>query len=106
MNKYDQLAVDLREAQAEANALYSRSEDGGTCNLDAITLNLRGWRQKEAKEAIVSAGMNAWKHSHGYFVVNPRTVFSQGNRNTRICQAVSDHMKAKGYDAGMYFMVD
>ena len=104
IDKYEQLTLDLQHAGKTAAMLFGDSEDGGTCNLDAITMTLPHWNTNKVKTAAEAAGMSAWKSS-GYFVINPRTS-GQANRRTRICGAIKKELKSKGYDVGMFYMVD
>ncbi|MEA4846628.1 MAG: hypothetical protein VB106_05270, partial [Clostridiaceae bacterium] len=86
VDKYQQLTLDLQQAGKEAAMLFGDSEDGGTCNLDAITMTLPRWNAGKVKTAAEAASMSAWKSS-GYFVINPGTN-GQANRRTRICMAI------------------
>lgn len=104
IDRYQQLTLDLQHAGRTAEMLFGDSEDGGTCNLDAITMTLSRWNVGKVKTAAEAAGMSAWKSS-GYFVINPRTS-GQANRRTRICEAIKKELKSKGYDVGMFYMVD
>lgn len=104
IDKYEQLTLNLQHAGKEAAMLFGDSEDGGTYNLDAITIMLPRWNVGKVKTAVEAADMSAWK-GNGYFVINPRTS-GQANRRTRICEAIKKELKNKGYDVGMFYMVD
>ncbi|WMJ83173.1 hypothetical protein RBH76_10605 [Oscillospiraceae bacterium MB24-C1] len=104
IDKYEQLTLDLQHAGRTAAMLFGDSEDGGTCNFDAITITLPRWNVGKVKTAVEAADMSAWKNG-SYYVVNPRTS-GQANRRTRICEAIKKELKSKGYDVGMFYMVD
>ena len=104
VERYEQLTHDLLHAGRTAAMLFWDSEDGGTCNLDAITITLPQWNEGKVKTAVEAAGMSAWKKG-SCFVVNPRTS-GQANRRTRICEAIKRELKSKGYDVGMFYMMD
>lgn len=104
IDKHQQLTLDLQQAGREAAMLFGDSEDGGTCNLDAITIMLPRWNVGKVKTAVEAAGMSAWKSSI-YFVINPDTN-GQANRRTRICEAIKKALERKGYQVGMFYMID
>lgn len=106
--KYADLAEALKKAFTVGKEAASRTNDGGTCNFDAPTLNLKGWVEAKVKQAAKAAGV-------GCFVWNlwgsKRYVFSlpigaQGNARTMAAEAMSNSLKVAGYDAGMYYQAD
>lgn len=106
--KYAKLRDDLIAAYAETEYL-EQTEDGGTCNFDAPVLRLDRWNAKKIKQAAEEAGSSAFKWDWGRTVMG--WVFSpkssgQANRRSRRAEAISEAMKAKGYDAGMYYAMD
>ena len=106
--KYLKLKLDLMEAYNETEYL-EQTEDGGTCNFDAPVLHLERWNAKKIKQAAKEAGGDAWQWKWGRtvmgWVFSPRSS-GQGNRRSRRSEAISDFLKAKGYDAGMYYQMD
>ena len=104
VNKYEQLTLDLKQAAKTATMLFGDSEDGGTCNFDAITITLPRLNVGRVKTSVEAADMSTWKNG-SYYVVNPRTS-GQANRRTRICEAIKKELKSKGYDVGMFYKVD
>ncbi len=106
--KYAELAEALKKAFTVGKEAAGRTHDGGTCNFDAPTLNLKGWAEAKVKQAAKAAGI-------GCFVWNlwgsKRYVFSlpigaQGNARTVAAEAMSNSLKIAGYDAGMYYQAD
>lgn len=106
--KYAKLRDDLIAAYAETEYL-EQTEDGGTCNFDAPVLHLDRWNAKKIKQAAEEAGSGAFRWTCGKFMMG--WVFAtkssgQANRRTRRAEAISDALKAKGYDASVYYAMD
>lgn len=106
--KYTKLRDDLLAVYLETEHI-EQTEDGGTCNFDAPTLDLPRWSAEKIKQAVKEAGGSAWKWTWGNhvmgWVVSPRSS-GQANRRSRRAEAISTAMKARGYDAGMYYAMD
>lgn len=106
--KYLRLKQDLLDAYA-ATVHLENTEDGGTCNFDAPVLHLERWNAQKIKQAAKEAGGSAWQWRSGRYVIgwvfSPRSS-GQANRRSRRAAAISDFLKAKGYDAGMYYQMD
>lgn len=106
--KYAKLRDDLLAAYAETEHLEN-TEDGGTCNFDAPTLDLPRWNAEKIKQAAKEAGGSAFKWTWGGctmgWVFSPRSS-GQGNRRTRRAEAISAALKRRGYNAGMYCAMD
>ncbi len=106
--KYAKLRDDLLAAYAETEHI-EQTEDGGTCNFDAPTLDLPRWNADKIKQAAKDAGGSAWKWTWGNcvmgWVFSPRSS-GQANRRSRRAEAISAALKAKGYNAGMYCAMD
>lgn len=106
--KYAKLRDDLIAAYAETEYL-EQTEDGGTCNFDAPVLHLDRWNAKKIKQAAEEAGSGAFRWTCGKFMMG--WVFAtkssgQANRRTRRAEAISEALKAKGYDASVYYAMD
>lgn len=106
--KYAELAKDLEAAAAYGMEVAANTEDGGTCNFDSATLNLRGWRSAKVKAAAKAAGVgcSVW-NLYG----SKRYVFSipgcgQANAKTAAAEAMREALQLSGYDAGMYYQMD
>ena len=105
--KYVDLTVNLREAYQEALKAQT-GNDGGTCNLDATFLILKGWREKEVLEAIKNAGLYCGGKMEwigmGYMLNVSNG--NQGNDRTRIRDKFAEILKNKGYDVIHFDMMD
>ena len=107
--KYAALRDDLRAA-LDATAHLETTEDGGTSNFDAPKLNLPGWNKDLLIRAVREAGGNgAYKWTVGrtmlgWVISIPSS--GQANRRTRRAKAVSEFLRKKGYEAGMYYAMD
>lgn len=106
--KYAKLRDDLLAAYDETEHI-EQTEDGGTCNFDAPVLHLDRWDSKKIKQAAKEAGGSAFKWTWGSrvmgWVFSPRSS-GQANRRSRRAEAISEALKAKGYNAGMYYAMD
>lgn len=106
--KYAKLRDDLLAVYAETEYLEN-TEDGGTCNFDAPTLDLPRWNADKIKQAAKEAGGSAFKWTWGTvtmgWVFSPRSS-GQANRRTRRAEAISAALKRRGYNAGMYCAMD
>lgn len=85
----------IQAGQAAADAV----EDGGTCNMDRVTLHLPGTRMS----SLEAAGVRAFRLGH---TIALRCSFGQANKNTAGVRAVSQFLKDKGYDAGVWYQMD
>lgn len=106
--KYADLADALKAAAASGTAAAMASDDGGTCNMDAVCLSLPGWQRKKIEQAAKAAGVgcfewNLWGCKRFVF---PIRVGAQGNARTAAAEAARDSLKAAGYDAGVYYQMD
>lgn len=107
--RYAQLRDDLRKAlEAGAAAERENPEDGGTCNFDGAALYLPRWNACKVEQAAKEAGTacSTW-HLFGtkHFVFCPRTT-AQANARSRNAEAMTQALKAMGYDAIDYCQMD
>lgn len=107
MDKYEQLTIDLKEAYQEALKAQT-GNDGGTCNLDATFLRLKGWREEKVLESIKNAGLyckgkRAWI-GMGYMLNTSGG--NQGNDRTRVRDKFAEVLKNKGYDVIHFDLMD
>ena len=105
--RYKKLAADLKDALAYGLE-HAGTDDGGTCNFDAPTLHLPRWNQKMVEAAAKEAGTGCfqWKaFSKSVYVFSVPGV-GQGYTRTCAAEAMSDFLKDRGYDAGMYYQMD
>ena len=103
----EMLAADLKDAVAYGLE-HAGTDDGGTCNFDAPTLHLPRWNQKMVEAAAKEAGTGCfqWKaFSKSVYVFSVPGV-GQGYTRTCAAEAMSDFLKDRGYDAGMYYQMD
>lgn len=105
--KYKKLSEDLKTA-LEIAKRADYGEDGGTCNFDAPAIILPRWIEKKVKQAAKEAGTNAFKWE-GFG--QTKYVFStptnaQGNRNTRVAEAMEQALNNMGYDTILYCAMD
>ena len=106
--KYAELAEALKKAFTAGKEAAGRTNDGGTCNFDAPTLNLKGWAEAKVKQAAKAAGLNCfvWNLWGSKSFVFSLPIAAQGNARTVAAEAMRDSLKIAGYDAGMYYQVD
>lgn len=104
---YEKFTKDLIEAKEKALNVVLR-DDGGSANLDRLTISLPRLREEKVIEAIKRAGLwTSGKHDwigQRYFISAPHG--SQGNDNTRQIEAMRDCLKEKGYDVLIYYHMD
>lgn len=109
-SKYTQLMKDLTEAvHAAIEAVQKNPNDGGTCNFDCMEIYFgKGWQEASILEAAKLAGTRAYKtHQWGsvvYHFGNP--IGAMGDLNTLQAEAMQKIMKSKGYNAGVFYMMD
>lgn len=106
--KYADLAKDLEAAVAHGLEVAANVEDGGTCNFDAVALDLRGWKRDKVEQAAKAAGVgcSTWTlFGSKKYVFSIRSRY-QGNARTKAAEAMAEALKLSGYDAGMYYQAD
>lgn len=106
--KYLKLSQDLAYAAGKAKTIASILEDGGTCNMDSCKLYLPGWNSKKVEQAARAAGVgcfvyNLWGSKSFVF---PLRIAAQADARSAAAEAMRDCMKARGYDAAMYYQMD
>ena len=91
-----------------AAAMLDDTEDGGTCNLDMVTLKIKIPKKLTQYISVKLEKMLArdwgrlWK---GYYLVDI-PLSGQGNRRTRMAEAACGSLRAAGYDAQVYYQCD
>ena len=63
--RYAKLAEDLRAAAAYGAEVARCVEDGGTCNFDAVALDLRGWCRAKVEQAAKAAAAKEYAARKG-----------------------------------------
>jgi hypothetical protein len=103
---YQKLTEDLIKAK-EAAKKAAVGEDGGSANLDQVTIELPRAREEKVEKAFHNAGLRCFKHNWlgvRYFVSLP--FGGQGNANVRATEAFRDVMQELGYETLIYHKMD
>ena len=105
-DKYEALTLILKKAVKHAEK-YADTEDGGTCNFDSPALAYQGYKKSLVIKAIEHAGLHCFEWGYG----TKRLVIcggchGQGNRRTRMAEAMTEILKASGYDCITYYQMD
>lgn len=103
---YEKLTEDLIKARLAAEEA-AKGDDGGTANLDTMTIKISRANEQKVIEATKKAGLSAWKDNWlglRYFIYPP--VCGQGNSRYRAVQAMSKIMEEAGYDVLIYYQMD
>jgi hypothetical protein len=103
---YKKLTEDLKRAK-EAGEIAARGEDGGTANLDTLTLSIPRANERKVIEAVNAAGL----HTRGrrewigprFFINGPG---GQGNSNVRAVEAMEKVLTGAGWDVLIYRQMD
>lgn len=106
--KYAKLAEDLKAAAAQGVKVAKITEDGGTCNMDAVSIDLPGWRRAKVEQAAKAAdvGCFVWNLWGSKRYVFPIGGVGQANARTAAAEAMRDGLRAAGYNVGMYYQMD
>ena len=106
--KYLQLAEDLAYSARKAETIATILEDGGTCNFDSCKLYLPGWDSKKVEQAAKAAGVGCFTYTlwGSRAFVFPLRVAAQANARSGAAEAMADCLKARGYNAAMYYAMD
>ena len=105
--KYKKLRDDLKIA-LEIARRADKGEDGGTCNFDAPAIILPRWIEKKVIQAAKEAGTSAFKwdgFGQTKYVFGTPT-HAQGNRNTRVAEAMESALSSLGYETFLYQAMD
>lgn len=108
--KYDsaQLAEAIKKAVAAAQS-HANDDDGGTCNFDAAYIKVPGMWKKQASDIETLSGvrLSLWE-DHAYFgrILMLSGTSGQGNRRTRMAEAMRHSLEADGVESGMYYQMD
>lgn len=107
MFDYQKFTKDLAEAEKISKDAMT-GDDGGTANLDCMTIRLPRLPEKKVIAAVKEAGLyTAGKRNHlgmRYFISPP--CGAQGNDRCRQVEAMYKSMKDKGYDVLNFYMSD
>lgn len=89
-------------------AMMDDTEDGGTCNMDSVTLKISIPAKLAAQAWVKLDKMLARDYGRlwrGYYMVDI-PLSGQGNRRTRMAEAACNALKSSGYDAMMFYQCD
>lgn len=103
---YYKLTEDLIKARLAAEDA-AKGEDGGSANLDTVTIKLLRSREDKVKDAAKLAGLSASKINWlgpRYFIHPPAC--GQGNSRVRSTRAMKKVLEELGYEVLMYERVD
>lgn len=107
--KIGELTEALKRAVLAAK-VYADSEDGGACNFDAPKISLPGWSEKSVMAACKAAGLSMFPHrwcsgaQKGYVICGGTS--GQGNRRSRMAEAMAVSLSGDGYDCLTYEEMD
>lgn len=102
------LTEDCRKAREAALRASEKSDDGGTCNLDATFLSIgKGNHSRKILAAITASGLTAhmtkWL-GRGIMIAPPGD--GQGNRRYVSNNALLDSLISDGWDVLGYYQMD
>lgn len=106
-NELNKLNNALLNAQ-KAALRESKTEDGGTCNFDFVTIKInipRKYLQRTAvnlEKMLVSDWGRTWE---GHYRVKI-PLLGQANRRTNMAEAACQSLLNDGYEAFMFYMMD
>lgn len=100
------VAADIEAAIAAGVQAVAGMADGGTCNLDSVTLRVARY-SKPLEQACADRGIHLDRTSRGrtYNVVGGAKV-GQGYRSTKFCEVVAKFLRDLGHDASVYYFTD
>lgn len=107
--KVKKLSEALERAK-QAAQIFADSEDGGACNFDAPKIFLKGWSDKSVDLACKNAGLIMFPHRwcngspKGYVICGGTR--GQGNRRSRMAEAMTEQLIKEGYDCVTYAECD
>ena len=109
MKKLILIYAEAIKKAAEACKAADTNDDGGTCNLDSVVIDFKGWRETAIEELSRLTGIRIgyklsgiWNNTR--FVSFPAN--GQGNNRTRMVQAAYNSLKNDGLPAFMYYAMD
>jgi hypothetical protein len=107
MDKYSQLAIDLKESVKMAIEAAAKVDDGGSANLDSVFIQLPRFNEEKTIQAIYGAGLSGfktvWMGITG-FIINPPCV-GQGDKRNRAMEIMKDCLKEK-YQVFSFYQMD
>lgn len=100
----EKFARDLRSSLEEAEVVAKDIPDGGTCNFDATVIFDIPWTKK-TREIFAGRGNRIrWLGAMGVMIRPP--VSGQANRRCAGAQALTEALRARGWNASTYYQMD
>lgn len=104
---YKKLTQDLIIAKnAAINSI--KNDDGGSANLDCLSITLPRYREEKVVEAVLGSGLYTSGRTNWYgpcYMINA-PIGRQGNDNTRQVEAMYEKLKVMGYDVLVFSKAD
>lgn len=103
---YKKLTEDLIQARLAAEKA-AKGDDGGSANLDTMTIKLLNAREKKVVDAISKAGLRCAKTDWlgpRYFIYPSKC--GQGNSRNRAVEAMTEVMEKAGWDVLIFYQMD
>ncbi|MBC9913161.1 hypothetical protein [Chitinophaga varians] len=107
-DKIEQYIKAIKAAE-EASLSANKNEDGGTCNIDTVIINFKGWRQANIDQVIKSSGINISSPLSGLYKGYRFVNFSangQGNNRSRMVIAAKRKLVEMDIPATVYHQMD
>jgi hypothetical protein len=104
---YKKLTADLIKAK-EAAIEAGKGEDGGTVNIDCMTISIPRANEKKVIEAVAAAGLHTSGRQNWIgprFFIDPPAC-GMGNSRVRATEAMAKVMREAGWDVLMYCKMD
>lgn len=106
MNLTDKEIIEALEAAKKAAESKADTPDGGSANLDCVTM---GHGRKNRRIAALAEGLGimcSMSQEFGRRVIHLHFGRGQGNRNMAMCEAASEALNKAGLEASMFYMMD
>lgn len=102
-------AVKAAAGHAKAVADFEDWDDGGTCNFDSAYLRAPRMTEEEAKRISELSGVGCYLLKSKIFGRTLQlcgALEGQGNRRTRMAEAMRTHLCEAGFEANMWYQMD
>lgn len=104
--EFEAMEMALLKANESAQA-YANTEDGGTCNFDALAIKVKATeKQMKQLEWWSFKWMKRDPTDGKTWYVIGLDYNGQGNRRTRMAEAACKSMEAQGYQSTVYYQMD
>ncbi|MCC3159722.1 hypothetical protein LJ737_20945 [Hymenobacter sp. 15J16-1T3B] len=106
---FAKLTADVTAAMLAGQQAADSVSDGGSCNLDGVHLSIPRQREAKVVAALAEAGVHSEKGNYGWlgsgYMLNPSSA-GQADKRYAACEAIAKHLKAAGYDACHFYLMD